>query len=57
MIFAEPMITRARLETKPCYSRTLPTSPGGYDPGSNRIYWSASTNEYRVALTGPPAQR
>lgn len=57
MIFAEPMITRAFLETRPDYSRTLPTAQQGYNPGSYRIYWNEGTKEYRVALTGLPAQQ
>jgi hypothetical protein len=54
MIFAEPMITRAFLQTKPQYSRTLPTAGQGYNPGSYRIYWDAAAREYRVALADLP---
>ena len=57
MIFAEPMITKAFLGTKPNYSRTLPTAQAGYTPGGYRIYWNEKTKEYRVALTGLPAQQ
>ena len=56
-IFAEPMITKAFLETKPEFSRTLPTAEKGYNPGSYRIYWLERTGEYRIALTDLPAQQ
>ena len=56
VIFAEPMITKAFLESKPSFSRTLPTAQKGYNPGSYRIYWNQRTQEYRVALTELPAQ-
>lgn len=56
-IFAEPMITKAFLETKPSYRRAMPTPQEGYDPGSYRVYWRESAKEYRVALTGLPPQR
>jgi hypothetical protein len=54
MIFAEPMITRAYLETKPQFRRELPTAEQGYNPGSYRIYWDEASREYRVALTDLP---
>jgi hypothetical protein len=57
VIFAEPMITKAFLESKPSFSRQLPTAQQGYNPGGYRIYWEAGRKEYRVALTGLPAQQ
>ncbi|MES3035514.1 MAG: DUF5602 domain-containing protein [Gemmatimonadota bacterium] len=53
--FAEPMITRAFLLTKP--DVTVPLSPaaryveGTYSAGSYRIRWDARAREYRVALS------
>lgn len=57
MIFVEPMVTKAFLEAKPSSSRTLPTAQKGYNPGGYRIYWNERTREYRVALTGLPAEQ
>jgi hypothetical protein len=56
VIFAEPMITKAMLESKPNFRRQLPVAEQGYNPGSYRIYWDATSKEYRVALTDLPAQ-
>jgi hypothetical protein len=57
LIFAEPMITRAFLETKPDYRRELPTAAQGYNPGAYRIYWDVKSREYRVALIDLPRGR
>ena len=57
VIFAEPMVTRAFLESRPSFRRTLPTAQKGYNPGSYRVYWNERTREYRVALADLPAQR
>jgi hypothetical protein len=56
VIFAEPMITNAFLESKPNFTRELPKAQQGYNPGSYRVYWNAARKEYRVALTDLPAQ-
>lgn len=56
VMFVEPMITKAMLESKPSFSRALPTPQKGYAPGSYRIYWNPRAREYRVALTGLPTQ-
>jgi Domain of unknown function (DUF5602) len=50
IIFVEPMITKAFLETKPDFQRPLPTAEQGFNPGSYRIYWDDASREYRVAL-------
>jgi hypothetical protein len=57
MIFAEPMITKAFLETKPNFRRQLPQAQQGFTPGSYRIYWHEQRKEYRIALTDLPAQQ
>lgn len=55
-IFAEPMITRDFLLTKPDVA--LPVAApvrqavSGWHPTGYRITWDAGTREYRVALTG-----
>lgn len=55
LIFAEPMITKAYLETKPDFSAPLAVPPRSADAGlratAQRIYWNQATSEYRVALT------
>ncbi|MHB1223963.1 MAG: DUF5602 domain-containing protein [Gemmatimonadaceae bacterium] len=55
LIFAEPMITKAYLETKPDFSAPLAVPPRSTDGGlratAQRIYWNQATSEYRVALT------
>jgi hypothetical protein len=56
MIFAEPMVTKAFLETKPDVRAPIATparyaAPGRY-PTAYRVYWNEGTKEYRVALTG-----
>jgi hypothetical protein len=54
--FAEPMITRAYLLSKP--DVTVPVSVAarhatpGYHPSAYRVTWDAQAKEYRVALTG-----
>lgn len=57
MIFAEPMVTKAYLETKPAAVATpvkLPAqySVRGYQATSYTVAWEASAKEYRVALSG-----
>jgi Domain of unknown function (DUF5602) len=56
MIFAEPMITKAFLETRPDFSRAIPVperhAQPGYYPASYSIRWDATTGEYRIALGG-----
>ncbi|HEU0015308.1 MAG TPA: DUF5602 domain-containing protein [Longimicrobium sp.] len=56
LIFAEPMITREFLLTKP--DVTLPVGVAaryeghGWHPTAYRISWDAESKEYRIALTG-----
>jgi hypothetical protein len=55
VIFAEPMITRAFLQTQPDVHEVVPVAakhaePGWY-PGAYRVRWDEATREYRVALT------
>jgi hypothetical protein len=56
MIFAEPMVTKAYLETKPQFSATLPAPPrgrgDGYYPAGYSVRWDTEKKEYRIALTG-----
>ena len=57
MIFAEPMLTKAYLETKPVPVVTpvkLPTqySERGYQATSYTVAWDAGAKEYRIALSG-----
>ena len=56
LIFAEPMITKAYLETKPNFSAALAvparSALTGLRPTTQRIYWNEATKEYRVALGG-----
>jgi hypothetical protein len=54
--FAEPMITRAYLLTKPDVTVPVATATryatAGYHPSAYRVRWDARAREYRVALTG-----
>lgn len=54
-IFAEPMITKAYLETRPNLYERLPIpaaqTESGWQPGGYRVYFDEATREYRVALT------
>jgi hypothetical protein len=56
MIFVEPMITKAYLETKPQFSATLPAPPrgrgDGFYPEGYSVRWDAAQKEYRIAITG-----
>lgn len=56
VIFAEPMITRAFLESKRDFSAPLPApkkyGASGYYPTGYSIRWDEAAKEYRVALTG-----
>ena len=54
LIFTEPMITKAYLETRPTYRQRIPvpeSTVAGYRPSAYRIYFDETTREYRVALT------
>jgi hypothetical protein len=57
IIFGEPMITKAFLESKPNFRKELPAAAQGYNPGSYRIYWNEKTQEHRIALADLPEQR
>jgi hypothetical protein len=56
VIFAEPMLTKAFLETKPQFSAELPAPPrgreAGYYPSRYSVRWDAAAKEYRITLTG-----
>ena len=61
LAFAEPMITKAFLESRPDV-RTAIKVPAryatpGYYPKEYRVYWEPSRNEYRVALAGLTQQK
>jgi hypothetical protein len=61
LAFAEPMITKAFLESKPDL-RTAIKVPAryaapGYYPKEYRVYWEPTRNEYRVALAGLTQQQ
>jgi hypothetical protein len=56
IIFAEPMITRAFLQTRPDVRETIPVAqrhavPGWY-PSEYRVRWDDERKEYRVSLSG-----
>jgi len=55
--FAEPMVTKAFLETRPAAVTTLVKLPAqwasrGYQASSYTIGYNAVAKEYRIALTG-----
>jgi hypothetical protein len=56
MTFAEPMITKAFLETKPDVRAPIAQpakyAAAGHHPTEYRVYWHEATKEYRVALAG-----
>jgi hypothetical protein len=56
LIFAEPMITRDFLASKPDFERTLPVpeqyAQPGYYPASYSIRWDEASREHWVALGG-----
>lgn len=56
VIFAEPMITKEYLATKPQFSAALPAPPSGrgagYYPQGYRVRWDAAAREYHITLTG-----
>lgn len=56
LTFAEPMVTKAFLETKPDFRAPIAMpakyATSGYHPTEYRVYWNAAAREYRVALTG-----
>ena len=56
LIFAEPMFTKAFLESKPQFTAPLPAparyqSPGYY-PSGYSVKWEEAKREYRIALVG-----
>jgi hypothetical protein len=61
VIFGEPMITKAFLETKPQFSAPLPQPPRGREAGyyakAYSVRWDAGAKEYRVTLTGIEGRR
>ena len=56
LTFAEPMITKAFIESKPDFRAPVAMAEkyevAGYYPSSYRIYWDEATREYRITLTG-----
>ena len=56
VIFAEPMVTKAYLETKPQFRAALPLPARGQEAGyyarGYSVRWDAAAKEYRIALTG-----
>ncbi|HET9949044.1 MAG TPA: DUF5602 domain-containing protein [Longimicrobiales bacterium] len=56
LIFAEPMITKAFLQSKPDFEAALPlpaeVEKPGYYPTSYAIRWNEEAREYRVSLEG-----
>jgi hypothetical protein len=56
VIFAEPMFTKAFLESKPQFSAAVPAPAagraGGPYPSGYSIRWDAAAKEYRITLTG-----
>ena len=61
VIFGEPMVTKAYLETKPQFSATLPAPPrgrgDGFYPEGYSVRWDETRREYRIAVTGLPAMK
>jgi hypothetical protein len=56
-IFAEPMLTKAYLESKPAAIATPVKLPAqyavsGYQPTSYTVSYDAAAKEYRISLTG-----
>jgi hypothetical protein len=56
VIFVEPMLAKAYIETKPVNVVTALRAPAkfdsqGYQPTSYTLTWEASAKEYRVALS------
>ena len=56
LIFAEPMITKAFLDSRPQFREEIPVpdqvATPGYYPSSYSIRWDEQTREYRVSLGG-----
>ena len=56
IIFAEPMVTKEYLETRPQFGAALPAPPrgrsDGFYPEGYSVRWDAAKKEYRIALTG-----
>ncbi len=54
--FAEPMVTKAFMETKPDFRAAVAVparyAAAGYYPTEYRVYWHEGAKEYRVALSG-----
>lgn len=55
VVFAEPMIAKAFLETRPDVTTSVPVAQrhdqAGFYPGAYRVYWDQGTREYRIALS------
>jgi len=54
VIFQEPMVTRAFLQSKPDERMAVAKPGAGYAPDGYRIYWHPKAKEYRIGLTGLP---
>ena len=56
MIFVEPMITKAFLETRPDFTAPIPVptqhAEPGYYPSKYTVRWDEKAQEYRVAISG-----
>ena len=56
LIFAEPMITKAFLDSRPDFTAEIPVpaevATPGYYPSSYSIRWDEESKEYRVSLGG-----
>ncbi|HET7584935.1 MAG TPA: hypothetical protein VFK13_08510 [Gemmatimonadaceae bacterium] len=56
VIFVEPMITKAYLESRPQFSAEAPAPPrgrgDGFYPEGYSVRWDSAAREYRIALTG-----
>ncbi len=56
LVFAEPMITKAFLESRPNYTAALPLPRDkggrGYHPTRYGVRWDPAAREYRVSLQG-----
>lgn len=56
LIFAEPMITKAFIESRPDFREEIPVPADvdvpGYYPSAYAIRWNEATQEYRISLEG-----
>ena len=61
LVFAEPMIARAFLESRPDFEAELPlpreVAEAGYYPSRYAVRWNEAAQEYRVSLEGLVALR